>query len=433
MPFLTPINEVLLKANLLFSLLSIFLWACSSSASKSEKAGVSYSAPHPEPIPAADIARYQAAIRLFMDSNTSRGRFNGSILVAKKGQIIFEQYGGFVKYLQKKDSINNNTPFHLASVSKTITAMAVLKLWEEKKLSIDDDASRYLPGFPLEGVTIRTLLNHRSGLPNYVHYMEKLGWDKKKRITNQDVLDFIITHNKEMNIARPNRGFSYSNTNYALLALIIEKVSGQQYKDFIQKTIFDPLAMKNSYVFTIADSARSMPSFFYSGRQYAFDFLDLVYGDKNVFSTVEDLLKFERSLAEHKLLSKATLEEAYTPYSNEKPGTHNYGLGWRMLLLKNGKKIIYHNGWWHGNRAAFYRLPDEEVTIIALCNNDSKMIYATKKLADLFGNYLQTGNKETEEENVTTSIGKYKSATTHNKKRAKSTHAPKKLFLAAKK
>lgn len=93
-----------------------------------------------------------------------------------------------------------------------------------------------------------------------------------------------------------------------------------------------------------------MPSYFYNGRQYAFDFLDLVYGDKNVYSTVEDLQKFERSLTEYKFLSKASLDEAYIPYSNEKPGTHNYGLGWSMLLLKNGKKIIYHNGWWHGNR-----------------------------------------------------------------------------------
>ena len=396
---LTPINEVLLKTNLLFCLLAFYILSCSPASSKSEKAAAAAALTTPDPVPAADLARYQAAIRQFMDSNFRRGNFNGSILVAKKGQIIYEEYGGFSHYKGQKDSITSSTPFHLASVSKTITAMAVLKLWEEKKLSIDDSVSKYLIGFPLEGVTIRTLLNHRSGLPNYVHYMERLGWDKKKRITNQEVLDFIIARHSEMDIARPNRGFSYSNTNYALLALLVEKVGGLPFGEYIQKTIFDPLQMKNSYVFSIADSARSMPSYFYNGRQYAFDFLDLVYGDKNVYSTVEDLQKFERSLAEYKFLSKASLDEAYIPYSNEKPGTHNYGLGWRMLLLKNGKKIIYHNGWWHGNRSAFYRLPDEEVTIIALCNNDSKMIYSTKKLADLFGNYLQTGDKENDDEN----------------------------------
>lgn len=172
--------------------------------------------------------------------------------MAKKGQIIYEEYGGFSHYKGQKDSITSSTPFHLASVSKTITAMAVLKLWEEKKLSIDDSVSKYLIGFPLEGVTIRTLLNHRSGLPNYVHYMERLGWDKKKRITNQDVLDFIIARHTEMDIARPNRGFSYSNTNYALLALVVEKVGGLPFGEYIQKTIFDPLQMKNSYVFSIA-------------------------------------------------------------------------------------------------------------------------------------------------------------------------------------
>lgn len=388
-----------MKTNLLFFVLALTVLSCSPAASKSEKAAAAAITVAPDPIPAADLARYQAAIRQFMDSNFRRGNFNGSLLVAKKGQIIYEEYAGFSHYKGQKDSITKNTPFHLASVSKTITAMTVLKLWEEKKLSIDDSVSKYLTGFPLEGVTIRTLLNHRSGLPNYVHYMERLGWDKKKRITNQDVLDFIIARHSEMDIARPNRGFSYSNTNYALLALIVEKVTGTPFKDYIQKTVFDPLQMKDSYIFSIADSARSMPSYFYNGRQYAFDFLDLVYGDKNVYSTVEDLQKFERSLAEYKFLSKATLDESYIPYSNEKPGSHNYGLGWRMLLLKNGKKIIYHNGWWHGNRSAFYRLPDEEVTIIALCNNDSKLIYSTKKLADLFGNYLQTGDKEGDDEN----------------------------------
>ncbi|RZK44800.1 MAG: hypothetical protein EOO94_04895 [Pedobacter sp.] len=146
--------------------------------------------------------------------------------------------------------------------------------------------------------------------------------------------------------------------------------------------------MKDSYAFTLADSARALPSYFNNGRQYAFDFLDLVYGDKNVYSTVRDMLKFDQALYTGSLVSKPLLDSAYSPYSFEKPGTHNYGLGWRMLLLKNGKKVIYHNGWWHGNRTAFYRLIDENVTIIAFCNNDSKMIYKTKDMADIFGSYF---------------------------------------------
>lgn len=393
-----PLKNGLLKNLIrLLPVLSL-LYACGTSegkdkdslkktASELANAGVSKISP-------ADFKRYHNAASQFVDSILGRGRLNGSVLVAKNGEIVYEKYSGFRNPRSHSDSITPTTPFHLASVSKTITAMAVLKLCQDGKLNIDDSLSKYLPGFPVSGVTIRSLLNHRSGLPNYVHYMDRLGWNKKQFVTNQDVLDFIIARHDDIDIGPPNRRFSYSNTNFALLALVIEKVSGQLYSEYLQTNFFIPLGMKDTYVFTRADSARSLPSYFYNGRQYAFDFLDLVYGDKNIYSTVRDLLKFDQALYNGTLLNKQMLTEAYTPYSFEKPGTHNYGLGWRMLLLKNGKKIIYHNGWWHGNRTAFYRLLDENVTIIALCNNDSKMVYNTKQMADIFGNYLQNGDDE---------------------------------------
>lgn len=349
--------------------------------------------------------KLQAAIRTFVDTTFQNGSLNGSILVAKDSQILYEHYEGFYGYKYKKDSISAASPFHLASVSKTITAMAVLKLVQDGKIKLDEPLSTYLPGFPKPAITIKLLLNHRSGLPNYVHYMDRLGWDKNKRITNQDVLDFIIARHKEIDIAPADKGFSYSNTNYALLALVIEKQTGLSYGAYLKQLFFDPLGMKNTYAFSLADSAHSMPSFFYSGKQYAFDFLDLVYGDKNIYSTVQDLLKFEKALFTGNLLNTNLIDAAFSPYSFEKPGTHNYGLGWRMLLLKNGKKIIYHNGWWHGNRTAFYHLPDENVTIIALCNNDSKRIYSVRKLADLFGNYMQTGDTDDDsEKNIVRSL-----------------------------
>lgn len=349
----------------------------------------------------SELRHYKTVVNNFFDSMLGRGHFNGSILVAKNGEIIYEQYAGFRNPRLKKDSITPSTSFHLASVSKTITGMAILKLAEEGKLNIEDSVSKYLTGFPCTGVTIKTLLNHRSGLPNYVHYMEKLGWDKKRIITNKDVLDFIIERHADIQIGPPDRRFSYSNTNYALLALIIEKASGQFYGDYLRQTFFDPLGMKDTYVFMPADSAKSLPSFFYNGREYAFDFLDLVYGDKNIYSTVRDLLKWDQALHNGQLFKKETLNAAYAGYSFERPGINNYGLGWRMFLLRNGKKFIYHNGWWHGNRTAFYRLLDENVTIIALSNNDSKKVYSSKKLADVFGNYFKNKEELSESDNST--------------------------------
>ena len=353
-------------------------------------------------IPARELSRYLEKVKFFVDSTFHCERMNGSILVAKNGQIIFEKYQGYRDPRTKDEAITSTTPFHLASISKTFTGMAILKLWEQGKLNIDDSVTQYLNEFPCKDVTIRTLLNHRSGIPKYDHYMENLGWDKRTNVTNPDVLDFIIDRSKDIQIRKADRGFSYSNTNYALLALIIEKVSGMSYKDYLEKTFFGPLGMNDSYVFSMSDTGRYLPSYYYNGRPYRFDYLDLVYGDKNVYSTVRDLLKWDQALHSDTLFKKETLAFAYKGYSFEKPGTHNYGLGWRMYLLKNGKKLVYHNGWWHGNRTAFYRLLDENVTIIALCNNDFRRIYNVKEMSDIFGDYMQSDEIDYEDDDAVT-------------------------------
>lgn len=352
-------------------------------------------------IPSAELDRYRKLVEDFYQSAFARGRFNGSFLVAKNGQIIYENYSGYRDPRRRTDSITPNTSFHLASVSKTFTGMAVLKLWEEGKINIEKPVAEYIPGFPLPDVSVKSLLNHRSGIPNYVHYMEKLGWDRKQFITNEDVLNFLIQRRKDIQIGAPDKRFSYSNTNYALLALLVERVTGQHFAEYMRISFFEPLGMNDTYVYTPSDSARSLSSYFYSGREYAFDYLDLVYGDKNIYSTVRDLLKWDQALQGGMFFKPQTLDAAYTGYSNEKKGINNYGLGWRLQQYPNNKKIIYHNGWWHGNRTAFYRLPDENTTIIALCNNDSKMVYKSKKLADLFGNYDARGEDDEVDHRVT--------------------------------
>lgn len=397
-------NKINLVKNVIRLALLVLLYSCNND--KHEKSaltpnGTVRSTVTAAPLSPSELSHYRTVANGFFDSMLGRGHFNGSILVAKNGAIVYETYKGFRNPRIKRDSITPSTPFHLASVSKTFTAMAILKLAEQQKLNVEDSASKYLAGFPCTGVTIKTLLNHRSGLPNYAYFMEKMGWDKKRLITNQDVLNTIIERHKDIDIGAPDRRFSYSNTNYALLALIIERASGQFYGDYLRQTFFEPLGMKDTYVFTMADSAKALPSFFYNGRQYAFDFLDLVYGDKNIYSTVRDLLKWDQGLHNGQLFTKETLDAAYSGYSFERRGINNYGYGWRMFLLQNGKKFIYHNGWWHGNRTAFYRLLDENVTIIALSNNDSKKVYSAKKLADKFGNYFKNKQEARESEHST--------------------------------
>jgi CubicO group peptidase (beta-lactamase class C family) len=339
----------------------------------------------------AEMAKYYNAAKAFYENTLEKSHFSGEFLVAKKGEIIFEKYNGY-GHLHKKDTLTQNSALHLASVSKTFTAMATLKLWEEEKLNINDEVSTYLVGFPYKGVTIKTLLNHRSGLPNYVHVMEQLGWDKKKTVSNKDVLQFLIDNKKNLSVAAPNRSFHYCNTNYALLALIIEKVSGIPYPQFIQENFFEPLEMKDSYVFTMSDSAKALPSYNAKNKQEAFTFLDAVYGDKNIYSTVRDLLKWETALSYGNMFKPSTLDSAYKGYSYEKKGVKNYGLGWRMYEYPNNEKIIFHNGWWHGNNTVFARLIKDSATIIILGNKYNRNIYQAKKLFSVFDDY------ETEEE-----------------------------------
>ena len=352
---------------------------------------VVYTPPVPGKIPEDELNRYRNEGADYYENKLVRTGFNGGILVAKKGQVIFEDYHGYYN-LQKKDSLTRHSAFHLASVSKTFTAMATLKLAQMGKLSLNDDVKKFFPQFPYDNVTVRLLLSHRSGLPNYIYFMEKLGWDKKQHVSNQDVLDYLIKFKPAA--TKPDTHFTYCNTNYCLLGLIIEKASGESYADFLKQQFFIPLHMNDTYVFNIKDSATAMPSYDYRGRQEGFTFLDCGIGDKNVYSTPEDLLKWDQAMYTNEIFSKQTLEEAFTPYSNEKPGIRNYGYGWRMNVYPNGKKIIYHNGWWHGNNAVFIRMIQDSATIIVLGNKYNSNIYQAKQMEKIFDESFSPGGDE---------------------------------------
>jgi CubicO group peptidase (beta-lactamase class C family) len=388
------IQNTLYKLSLPFLLLLmlsiLFTVSCNSSYTADKITGDSLTILNPlpaGPVSAAERERIKNSCQLWYDSVLKPRGFSGGIIVAKEGNIIFEQYSG-TGHIPGTDTITQNSPLHIASVSKTFTAMAVLKLWQDGKLNIDEEFSKYFPAFNYPGVTIRCLMNHRSGLPNYTHFLENLGWDKSRMATNEDVLDFLITRKAELtDITTPNSRFSYCNTNYALLALLIEKISGSKYADYMNQAFFIPLQMKNSYVFTLADTVKAIPSYNWRGKPEPLNFLDQVYGDKNIYTTPRDLLTWDRALSNNILFTNETLNQAYTPYSNERPGVRNYGLGWRMNIFPEGNKIIYHNGWWHGSNATFIRLLNEKATIIVIGNKFTRTIYHAKILASIFGNY----------------------------------------------
>jgi CubicO group peptidase (beta-lactamase class C family) len=355
--------------------------------------------PKPTPLSIAETQKLQRACQLWYDSTLLPKDFSGGIIIAKKGNVVFEKYSG-TKHIPGSDVITSNTPMHIASVSKTFTAMAVLSLWQNGKLNIDDEFVKYFPNFNYPGVTIRSLLNHRSGLPNYTYFLENMKWDATKIASNQDVLNFLITNKNSMGDVGPaNAHFSYCNTNYALLALLIEKISGKTFANYLQHTFFTPLQMRNTFVYKNEDSLTVTPSYDWKGRYIPFNFLDAVYGDKNIYTTPQDLLIWDRALSTTDMFTKDVLAHAYAPYSNEKPGIRNYGLGWRLNVYPDGKKIIFHNGWWHGSNATFIRLLKEDATIIIIGNKFTRAIYGAKILSNLFGDYY-TQEEDEDADNI---------------------------------
>jgi len=359
-----------------------------------------------------DRTKLGAEIKAKYEKLLGNRGFSGQILVAKNGEIIFEDYKGYAN-INQKIPILPETPIHLASVSKTFTGMLALKLWEQDQLDLKATVNQYLPNFPYADVTVEQLLSHRSGLPDYTNFMEsrkyvsvkvknKRGrWVKKLKLiqnekpfrtgnyTNQDVLDYMI-QKKPAPAAMPDRVFRYCNTNYVLLALIIEKQSGKDFPTFMDEMIFKPLKMNHSYVFNAKTIDNYTPSYNARMQPYRIEKYDCIYGDKNVYSTVRDLNLWEQALTQGLFLRPETMEMAYQPQSPTNKYYHNYGFGWRILVKPNEEKLIYHNGWWHGNNTVFNRIIGETATIIILGNKFNKTIYKGKELASVFTGKLDT-------------------------------------------
>lgn len=346
--------------------------------------------PEAEKINKSDLNNYKHKLSILFDSNLLNQNFNGAILVSKAGNILYEKYVGYTNPNLKTTPITDTTCFHLASTSKPFTGVTILKLVQEGKIGLNDDILKFFSAFPYTGITIKDLLSHRSGLPNYLYFMDdKAKWPMGKMVSNKDVLNFLIQYKPALNY-KPGTRFSYCNTNFVLLALIIEEITGKPYPEYLKQTIFLPLHMAHTFVYTPADADRVIMSYKPSGAIWEHDIFDNTYGDKNIYSTVRDMAKWDAALYNEKFISQSLLDTAFQPLSNEKPSIHNYGLGWRMINLPNGKKVIYHNGKWHGFNPAFARLIDEKAMIVILGNQtNSKMYHAAKLAYNVFGDYMQ--------------------------------------------
>ncbi len=386
----------MIKSNFIYLFFSLLLLiSCKENTSlKAEKKVKSQQSKEKDIFPVAfnPVKRtYQDSIvpkiKYFLNENIIDDDFSGGILVAKNGKILYEDYQGYTDY-QNKVKVSATTPIHLASISKVLTAAVILRMIDKNQLQLDQSLQNIFPEFPYKDITIRTLLNHRSGLRRYSYFTDESNvWDKKNMLTNQDILTILCSQNIPLEFTT-NKRFAYCNTNYALLALVIEKISGLPYKEAMQKLLFEPLNMKNTFVFDYFTQKNSTPlSYKSTWEKIPNDYLDAVYGDKNIYSTPEDLLKFDKATYSNQFFSDTLRKEIFKGYSYEKKGEKNYGLGIRLREWDDAPTFYYHNGWWHGNTTSYITLKNDTVTCIALSNKYTKKVYQMKRLSSLFDNY----------------------------------------------
>ena len=301
---------------------------------------------------------------------------NGVVLYAEQGQVVYKKAFG-VRNLNTRhpDSLRIDDQFQLSSDSKMFTAEAVMILYAQGKLDYDADVQTYIPEFPYEGVTVRHLMNHRSGLPRYDAMADEFWPDRTKPFSNEEMIKMLAERKPEV-YAAPDVTFFYNNINYALLASVVERVSGQHFEDFMRENIFEPLGMNRSYIYSMRDD--SLVSLYMDCPVQGHElyrkgavkeqnyYLNGVMGDKIMFSTVDDIYKFMQALDCNLLLPDSIQCEAFKPGSEFWKRGENYGFGWRMSERHPG--MVYHFGWWKGYRSAVIRNVAQNCILIVLTN-----------------------------------------------------------------
>ena len=300
-----------------------------------------------------------------------RQLFNGTVLIGEQGKVLYKKAFGIANP-QTLEPLTTNSAFNLASVSKQFYTMMIMILKEQGKLNYNDQVQKYLPVFPYPTITIRHLMNQTSGLPEYFDIAAG-DMNLLDTLNNQSMLE-LLAAKKPALVFQPGEQWQYCNTNYTTLASILEKVSGTTADKFFQQHIAGPLKLKNTYVYQI--QLKSYPP----SRVFGLRFenqkpvlndlvrVDGIVGDGNVYSSVEDLYKWDQALYTDKLVKKSTFQEAITPGKLNNGEPTKYGFGW---FINEQEKIVSHTGGWVGFGTIIIRYMDKNKTIILLDNSSN--------------------------------------------------------------
>jgi len=322
----------------------------------------------------------------FVKAKHKYHKFNGNILIAEKGRIVYQKSFGYADFKNKKP-LTAQSVFNVASISKQFTAAAVMLAVERGLLSLDDSLSKYFPEIPYEGITVRQMLTHTSGLPEQNEFMFKY-WTSDNPITNKDMVRYLVKY-KPAAAFKAGEDFKYCNTGYSLLAMIVDKVTKRTFQDFVAKNIFEPLEMKQTrFLNPTAGNYKMIPNqtenYIVSteGNEFllpqeiptyknAIALTGLV-GAGNIHSTTSDLLKWQESLRAAKILKRESINEMEKPQvKGNVDGSDAYGYGLAIKSIYNDTKIFHYGGtlgYW--NSLQHFKRADR--TIIVLTNNESE-------------------------------------------------------------
>lgn len=326
------------------------------------------------------VASYQN----FFDYCYENSLFNGNVLVIEKGEVLFEKSFGYTN-LNKDEEIDLDTKFMLASLSKQFTATAIVLLKRKGKLSYDNKVNQYIDDFPYPNITIRQLLNHTSGIPEYQDFFNKQRAQLTKRfestgkrLTNENVISMYAKHKPPLDFA-PGSQFNYSNTGYVVLASIIEKVSRLSFGEFLDKRIFIPLRMHNTAVYNGNITNNMAIGYKLDIRTNSLvnnhtpDFF-AVLGDGGIYSSINDFIKWDAALRDGTIINKEDLKDMYALPNLIDSSPSRYGFGWFVRQLPfNGNTVLTHSGRFAGYTNSIFRDLTTENTIVILSNNSHKI------------------------------------------------------------
>ena len=293
----------------------------------------------------------------------------GIIAILYKGELVFTKSYG-VENLNNLTKIDAHSQFYIASVGKTFTSAAILYLWEQQLLNLDDVVSKYVPDAAiLKKVTIRQLLTHTSGIPDYYdHFGEDI-----KGLSNSDVLEFIKTAELEF---IPGSTYAYSNSAYILLSFMIENITGNSYSTFLQETFFNPLNLSNTVVYDSKDVAIQNKVMGYNTDNTLNDYENFTYGSGGIYSSITDLISWYKAIYNNRLLKKPTWNLAFTP--PQIPGKRTYlAMGWNYEDCPSFDKDVFSVssfGVLNGFRAALFMVPELDFSVITLSNNGEELL-----------------------------------------------------------